>query len=249
MKNRKILFSALLIVAVSAVIGLISLVTFRIAALNVASSPSATAEIVTDLPDYIKSAPPGYSKPVIDSVGWSLKRESIRVNNDVPYLDFLVVSSGRFYTVTLPIDNHPVMDVVDAYIPLKTGVVSIPVPIGISDGYEQYLYFDSGRDISQSIEREYALLDAHQRLQRGQVFNLSIFKYVSLGGVDWSKCIAQEDKPDVARACQYAKQFSLISPKNAERMFISKILLDGHWLPVGWWFMVYRPDKVVLPEE
>ena len=248
MKNKKYILYAGYVLTFLVII-------FAAQTVIVAGSPAqptatvAPVEAVTKLSAYIQPAKTQFVKPVLNAIGWSLQRESVRVNNEISYVDFLAISTGNFYTLTLPIAGSTVFDVLDVYMPLKTGVVKMPIAIGVSQPDGTYLYFDAGSELPDGSSREVALGAAVNRLQRGQVIDLTIFKYVALNGVDWEKCKVQDKNPDFAKGCSYALDFSKITSATIERMFISKIYTDKKWFPVGWWFMITRDEQISLPDE
>ena len=246
MSYRKIIYIlvalALLIVGAGTVFFFVS----QMSPVEADPTPIKTQELAM-LPEYIKPAPAEYVKPVMDAIGWSLQRESVRENSGVKYVDFLAVSSGEFYTITVPIDGDPVLDVVMAYMPLKTGVVEIPIAIGITLP-DQYIYFYAGRNPDEVISREDALKHAETVLVRGKVFDLLTSKYVSVNGIDREKCIQEKSSQTISTVCELAQEFGRLADPTVERMFISKISTSKNWMPFGWWFHVTMKQSVSLEE-
>ena len=197
---------------------------------------------------FIRMADPEVAFMVSTTLGWTLAREAVQTNNDVRYVEFPVVSSGEKSTVTLTTLGHPVLDTLIVYAPTKAGVIQMPIPIGYLD-QGQYLFFDATitEEDAHGITRLKALQEIQQKYPRGQVLTLTLFKYISLDGVDWLACIHQETALRLASGCRLAQAYNENHP-NAERLFISKVPTEGDWFPVGWWFAPYFEDlQVSLP--
>lgn len=178
---------------------------------------------------------------VAQTLGWSLGRSTVRQNAGVPYAAFPAASSGEIETVILP-DGTP-LDTLALLLPTRGGVVRLNAPLGFAqDG--RYLYFFTGLEAPE-LDRQQVLADARSRFPAGRVLELTIFKYVSLQGVDWQACVEQERDARFLAGCRLALAYHPHFPE-VERFFLSKTVLDPNWVPVGWWLSAY-PDDLTIP--
>jgi len=205
------------------------------------SQPTSTPEPI--VPDLIQLAPPEVAQPVMAATGFSLKtgiREAGLVTGErVTYLSLMLVSTGEFDTLT--INDHP-LDVVYAYLVTKTGVMRLPIPIGFRDG-EDYYSLNGGASEFALADRDVALDETLQALPKGQTFGLTALRVSHKDGVDRSDC-SQNWSP---AWCAFAKEYHQ-SYGDAERQFVSRIITNKAWLPVGWSFSLYPAEDTVFSQ-
>lgn len=206
--------------------------------------PQSTNTPVPIVPDLIQLAPPEVAQPVMAATGFSLKtsiREAGLISGErVAYLSLMLVSTGEFDTLT--INDHP-LDVLYAYLLTKTGVMRLPIPIGFRDG-EDYYSLNGGASEFVPVDRDAALEETRRTLPKGQTFSLNAVRVSYKDGVDRADC----SQDWASTWCAFAKEYNQ-SNGDAERQFVSRIITNKAWLPVGWLFSLYPAEDTLFSQN
>ena len=207
----------------------------EISSLEIPRTPSPVT------PDLIQMAPPEEAQAVLQATGFSLKngiREAgLATGERVACLSLMAVSTGEFDA--LSIQQHAV-DVVYAYLATKSGVARLPVAVGFRDGETYYALNGSAPEFL-PVDRDTALEAARQRLPKGQTFGLTALRVSYKEGVDRSDCSRDWSPAWCELAREYNRSFG-----DTERQFLSKILTNQSWMPVGWVYAPYPAEDTTF---
>jgi hypothetical protein len=202
----------------------------------------------------VKQVDPDTSQEIRQRMGIFLSANPYSHFESGGQLLLYLVSSGEFSQAEITLDNLKIYqaDVLYAYALMRSQRVLVaPVMIGLQLPDGTYLYFSQnyafqsdGGILSVDLDRQAALRDAGERLQKGHIFRLLAYGMATPQGLDWDKCPSVALYPRVI--CPVGELVEQLYPgqTNSFVLRLSDGFPDG-WLLIGWVFQEFAPEELV----
>jgi hypothetical protein len=202
----------------------------------------------------VKQVDPDTSQEIRQRMGIFLSSNPYTQFKSVGQLLLYLVSSGEFGQAEISLDNGKTSqaDVLYAYALMRSQRVLVaPVMIGLQLPDGTYLYFSQnyafqsdGGILSIGLDRQAALQDAGERLQKGHIFRLLAYGMATPQGLDWEKCPSVAFYPPAI--CLIGELVEQLYPGQTKSFILR--LSDGFpdgWLLTGWVFQEFAPEELV----
>jgi hypothetical protein len=202
----------------------------------------------------VKQVDPTTSQEIRQRMGIFLSSNPYTQFKSVGQLLLYLVSSGEFGQAEITLDNGKIYqaDVLYAYALMRSQRVLVaPVMIGLQLPDGTYLYFSQnyafqsdGGILSVGLDRQAALRDARERLQKGHIFRLLAYGMATPQGLDWNRCPSVALYPPAI--CPLGKLVEQLYPGQTKSFILR--LSDGFpdgWLLIGWVFQEFAQEELV----
>jgi hypothetical protein len=202
----------------------------------------------------VKQVDPDTSQEIRQRMGIFLASNPYTQFKSGGQLLLYLVSSGEFSQAEITLDNLKIYqaDVLYAYALMRSQRVLVaPVMIGLQLPDGTYLYFSQnyafqsdGGILSVGLDRQAALRDARERLQKGHIFRLLAYGMATPQGLDWNRCPSVALYPPAI--CPLGKLVEQLYPGQTKSFILR--LSDGFpdgWLLIGWVFQEFAQEELV----